>query len=117
MAASAKKQVGISPAARAKPTDGDAKGKSSSARSGKPDPETVKSLGAEPLGAGEELKALTPLDIMLRAMREHFAAGRIEAAVAIAKEAAPYVHGKLSSSAQGAGSSLVRLEWIDPSGE
>ncbi|MCC6984746.1 MAG: hypothetical protein IT535_15900 [Bauldia sp.] len=47
-------------------------------------------------------------------MREHFAAGRLEAAVAIAKEAAPYVHGKLSSSAQGAGSSLVRLEWLDP---
>jgi hypothetical protein len=47
-------------------------------------------------------------------MREHFAAGRLEAAVAIAKEAAPYVHGKLSASAQGAGSSLVRLEWIDP---
>jgi len=61
-----------------------------------------------------EAETLTPLDIMLRAMREHFAAGRLEAAVAIAKEAAPYVHGKLSSSAQGAGSSLVRLEWLDP---
>lgn len=64
-----------------------------------------------------ETLALTPLDIMLRAMREHFAAGRIEAAVAIAKEAAPYVHGKLSTSAHGVGSSLVRLEWVDPSGE
>lgn len=61
-----------------------------------------------------EAETLTPLDVMLRAMREHFAAGRLEAAVAIAKEAAPYVHGKLSSSAQGAGSSLVRLEWLDP---
>jgi hypothetical protein len=64
-----------------------------------------------------EAQALTPLDIMLRAMREHFAAGRLEAAVAIAKEAAPYVHGKLSASGQGAGSSLVRLEWVDPSAD
>ena len=67
-----------------------------------------------PASLSAELQELTPLDIMLRAMREHFAAGRIEAAVAIAKEAAPYVHGKLSTSAQGAGSSLVRLEWLEP---
>jgi hypothetical protein len=70
--------------------------------------------GSSPVLSPGEAQSLTPLDIMLRAMREHFAAGRLEAAVAIAKEAAPYVHGKLSASAQGAGSSLVRLEWIDP---
>jgi hypothetical protein len=64
-----------------------------------------------------EAAVLTPLDIMLRAMREHFAAGRLEAAVAIAKEAAPYVHGKLGSSAPSAGASLVRLEWLEPPNE
>jgi hypothetical protein len=38
-----------------------------------------------------------PLEVMLRAMRDHFAAGRWEEAVAIAKDAAPYVHPRLGS--------------------
>lgn len=39
----------------------------------------------------------TPLEVMLRAMDEHFKAERWDAAANIAKDAAPYMHPKLQS--------------------
>lgn len=39
----------------------------------------------------------TPLEVMLRAMREHFSACRFDQAAAIAKDAAPYMHPKLAA--------------------
>jgi hypothetical protein len=40
---------------------------------------------------------VTPLQVLLDVMRQHFAAGRWEEAVAVAVEAAPYVHPKLTA--------------------
>ncbi len=42
-------------------------------------------------------EGVTPLDVMLRAMREHFEAKRFDEAAAFAKDAAPYVHPKLAT--------------------
>lgn len=40
---------------------------------------------------------MTPLEVMLRAMDEHFQKQEWDAAAAIAKDAAPYMHPKLQS--------------------
>ena len=42
-------------------------------------------------------EGLTPLEVMLRAMREHAEAGRWDESAAVAKDAAPYLHPRLSS--------------------
>lgn len=42
-------------------------------------------------------EGLTPLEVMLRAMRLHATAERWDDAAAIAKDAAPYIHARLSS--------------------
>lgn len=39
----------------------------------------------------------TPLEVMLRAMNEHYSAQRFDQAAAIAEKAAPYMHPKLQS--------------------
>lgn len=44
-----------------------------------------------------EIKNLSPLDVMLRAMREQAAGGNWDAAASLAKDVAPYVHSKLAS--------------------
>lgn len=44
---------------------------------------------------------ITPLEVMLEAMRAHRAAGRLDEAAERAKEAAPYVHPRLQSVALG----------------
>jgi hypothetical protein len=49
-------------------------------------------------------EGITPLEVMLRSMREHYDAGRLDNAAAIAKDAAPYMHPRLQS-VQHAGSS------------
>jgi hypothetical protein len=41
----------------------------------------------------------TPLEVMLRAMRYHLAENNLDRAAAVAKEAAPYVHPRLSATA------------------
>ena len=38
-----------------------------------------------------------PLEVMLGVMREHYAAGRCDEAAAVAKDAAPYLHPRLSA--------------------
>ncbi|WP_267550357.1 hypothetical protein [Rhizobium rhizogenes] len=45
----------------------------------------------------ESQNGVTPLEVMLRAMREHFGKNEFDAAASIAKDAAPYMHAKLSS--------------------
>ncbi len=40
---------------------------------------------------------ITPLSVMKKAMLEHFEAERWDAAAAVAKDMAPYVHAKLTS--------------------
>lgn len=40
---------------------------------------------------------VTPLEVMLEAMRAHYKAQRLDEAAAIAKDAAPYIHPRLSS--------------------
>ncbi len=46
---------------------------------------------------------LTPLDVLLRAMRQRWHEGKTDEAVALAKAAAPFMHAKPASS-RGAGS-------------
>jgi hypothetical protein len=41
-------------------------------------------------------KGITPLDVMCEVMRDYYAAGERDKAVAIAKDAAPYMHPRLS---------------------
>ena len=45
----------------------------------------------------ESRKGITPLEVMLKAMREHHSKKEWDAAAAIAKDAAPYMHAKLAS--------------------
>jgi hypothetical protein len=40
---------------------------------------------------------VTPLEVMLKAMREHYSAERWDQAAAVAKDAAPYMHPKLAA--------------------
>lgn len=42
-------------------------------------------------------EGVTPLEVMLKAMRVHVEAQRWDEAAAVAKDAAPYVHPKLAS--------------------
>jgi hypothetical protein len=42
-------------------------------------------------------EGLTPLEVMLKAMRAHVDKDELDAAAAIAKDAAPYMHAKLAS--------------------
>lgn len=42
-------------------------------------------------------EGITPLEVMLVAMREHFEKKAFDAAAAIAKDAAPYMHPRLAS--------------------
>jgi hypothetical protein len=42
-------------------------------------------------------EGITPLEVMLEAMRYHYAAGELDAAAEIARHAAPYVHPRLQA--------------------
>lgn len=44
-----------------------------------------------------ESGGITPLEVMLEAMRDHYENKRLDEAAAIAKDAAPYIHPRLSS--------------------
>lgn len=46
---------------------------------------------------GDGMSALTPLDILLSMMRRRWAARQFDEAVALARIAAPYLHGKAPS--------------------
>ena len=45
----------------------------------------------------DEIKLLSPLDVMLLAMRTAVQEGKLSSALVAAKEAAPYIHAKLTS--------------------
>ncbi len=45
----------------------------------------------------ESRNGLTPLEVMLKAMRQHASKKEWDAAASIAKDAAPYMHAKLAS--------------------
>ena len=42
-------------------------------------------------------RGITPLEVMLKAMTEHAHAGNLDKAAAIAKDAAPYMHPRMST--------------------
>jgi hypothetical protein len=42
-------------------------------------------------------EGITPLEVMLHAMREHYGSGKFDEAAAIAKDAAPYMHPRLAA--------------------
>lgn len=42
-------------------------------------------------------RGITPLEVMLEAMRAHHEAGRLDSAAEVARHAAPYVHPRLSA--------------------
>ncbi|HLH04962.1 MAG TPA: hypothetical protein VKX25_19495 [Bryobacteraceae bacterium] len=69
---------------------------------------------------------ITPLDTMLEAMRRHYIEGRLDAAAAIAKDAAPYVHPKLAAvEMSGPGGTalipqpapVINVQFLSPDGE
>lgn len=45
-------------------------------------------------------QGITPLEVMLEAMRQHYDAGRLDRAAFVAKDIAPYMHPKLISTEQ-----------------
>jgi hypothetical protein len=69
----------------------------------------------------EESKArgITPLEVMLETMREHWEGGRKSDACAIAKDAAPYMHGRIQTIEGGDHNKPIRtvgeLVWLDSS--
>jgi hypothetical protein len=62
-----------------------------------------------PAAAGDG-DGLTPLEVLLGVMRHHYRAGDLAAAAAVAKDAAPYCHPRLTSAeVSGARGAQVRL--------
>lgn len=57
-------------------------------------------------------QGVTPLEVMLQAMREHHAAQRLDLAAEIARHAAPYIHPRLASVQHG-GTVGVQLEIVE----
>lgn len=55
---------------------------------------------------------VTPLEVMVEAMRRHYRAKRWDMAAAIAKDCAPYIHPRLSAIAHG-GKVGVELEIVE----
>ena len=43
------------------------------------------------------LEGITPLEVMLHAMRAHYDAGKLDDAATVAKDAAPYMHPRLAA--------------------
>jgi hypothetical protein len=58
-------------------------------------------------------EGITPLEVMLEAMRAHHAANRLDEAAAIAKDAAPYMHPRLAAIEHGGkDGGPVQLSWL-----
>lgn len=55
-------------------------------------------------------QGVTPLEVLLKAMTVHYEAGRYDEAAAVAKDAAPYVHPRLSAVQVSGGKAPVRLQ-------
>jgi hypothetical protein len=54
-------------------------------------------------------QGITPLEVMIEAMRSHHAAKRLDEAAAIAKDAAPYMHPRLNATQLSGGLSVRQL--------
>jgi hypothetical protein len=64
-------------------------------------------------------KGITPLEVMLETMREHWEGGRKSDACMIAKDAAPYMHARIQAVQGGDADKPIRtvgeLVWLDSS--
>ena len=59
------------------------------------------------------VEGITPLEVMLNAMRQYVAEGETEKAVAVARDAAPYCHARLASTTiKGDGSSVLNINVV-----
>ena len=67
------------------------------ARKGAGRPKGAATRRSREIADRESQKGITPLEVMLKAMREHYKAKEWDAASSIAKDAAPYMHSKLAS--------------------
>ena len=63
----------------------------------KPGSKSQRTLARLALAERAAAEGVTPLEVMLQAMRAHHAAGDLDAAVAVARDAAPYLHSRLSA--------------------
>jgi hypothetical protein len=57
-------------------------------------------------------RGLSPLEVMILAMRYYHDAGNLDRAAAIARDAAPYMHARLSSIQVGGGFTPIRVEYV-----
>lgn len=62
-------------------------------------------------------EGITPLEVMLEAMRAHYEANRLDEAAEKAKDAAPYIHARLAAVEHAGGKTPVKMviEWQEPS--
>ncbi len=67
------------------------------ARKGAGRPKGAATKRSRKIADRESLNGVTPLEVMLKAMRDHYEKEEWDAAASIAKDAAPYMHPKLSS--------------------
>jgi len=74
---------------------------------GTPTKRTCKTTEIAEKAAGE---GVLPLQVMLEAMRAHYAAGNLDRAAAFAKDAAPYQHPRKSAVVVEGGDNPVRIE-------
>jgi hypothetical protein len=72
----------------------------------------AKTKKTQEIAARAAEQGVTPLEVLLGAMRLYHERGQIALACAAAKDAAPYVHPRLSAVAVGGGGSPVRLEYV-----
>jgi hypothetical protein len=62
---------------------------------------------------------ITPLEVMLHAMLQHYEAKRWDDAADKARDAAPYIHARLSAVEMNANVAMTHEQWLDalPDGE
>lgn len=66
-------------------------------REGSGRPKGARTVRTTKVAEREHQNGITPLEVMLKAMRAHVAKDDLDAAASIAKDAAPYMHAKLAS--------------------
>jgi hypothetical protein len=76
-------------------------------------------VAREMILAQQKAAGITPLEVMLETMREHWEGGRKSDACAIAKDAAPYMHGRIQTIEGGDADKPIRtvgeLVWLESS--
>jgi len=66
-------------------------------REGSGRPKGARTVRTTKVAEREHQNGITPLEVMLKAMRAHVDKKDLDAAASIAKDAAPYMHAKLAS--------------------